>query len=79
MNVNLLISYMGSIQEDWHEVKQFHFLRNSSTICGTVPQFVEQRPKKCGTAPHKVEQVPEQVSVQQIVDQKAKLNIFLNF
>ena len=40
----------GSIQEDRHKVEQFHFLWNSSTICGTVTQ-------KCGTALQKVEQV----------------------
>ena len=75
MNVNLLISYMGSIQEDWHEVKQFHFLRNSSTICGTVPQFVEQRPKNVEQLPKKWNRSCKRVSVQQIVEEKAKMNI----
>ena len=40
----------GSIQEDWHKVEHFHFLWNTSTICGTASQ-------NCGTAPQKVEQV----------------------
>ena len=35
----------GSIQEDRHKVEQFHFLWNSSTKSGTVPQFVGQCPK----------------------------------
>ena len=50
-------------------VEQFHFLWNSSTICGTASN-------KCGTAPQKVEHVLfKRVSVQQIVEQNAKLNI----
>ena len=48
---------LGSIQEDRHKVEQFHFLWNSSTICGTAPQFVEQRPKNVEQLPKKVEQV----------------------
>ena len=42
--------YLGSIQEDRDKVEQFHFLWNSSTICGTASQ-------KMWTAPKKVEQV----------------------
>ena len=62
----------GSIQEDRHKVEQFHFMWNSSTICGTAAQ-------KCGTAPQNVEQFRcKQVLIPQIVKQRAELNI-LNF
>ena len=44
---------IGSIQEDRHKVEQFHFLWNSSTFYGTVPQFVEQRPKNVEQLPKK--------------------------
>ena len=46
-------------------VKNYHLNLNQKigqyprrpTQSGTVPLFVEQRPKKCGTAPQKVKQV----------------------
>ena len=41
---------LGSIQEDRHKVEQFHFLWNSSTICGTASQ-------KMWNSLQKVEQV----------------------
>ena len=45
---------------------------------GAVPQFVEQRPKNVEQLPKKWNRSCKRVSVQQIVEQKAKLNI-LNF
>ena len=56
-------------------VEQSHFLWNSSTFCGTVPQFVEQRPKNVEQLPKKWNRSCKRVSVQQIVDQKVKLSI----
>ena len=66
---------LGSIQEDRYKVEQFHFLWNSSTFYGTVPQFVEQRPKNVEQLPKKWNRSCKRVSVQQIVEQKAKMNI----
>ena len=38
------VRLFGSTQEDRYKVEHFHFLCNSSTICGTASQ-------KCGTGP----------------------------
>ena len=74
-NSNFSWTNYGSIQEDRNKMDQSHFLWNRPTLCGTVPQFLEQRLKNVEQLLKKWTRSCKQVSVPQIVDQRAKLNI----
>ena len=67
--IHKALTFFGSIQEDQNKVEQFHFLWNSCTICGTVPQFVKQRLKNVKQLPKKWNRCWKRVAVQQIVEQ----------